>query len=48
MMVKRATELGSTMISSISMFARPACSMRVGDPGSDKADGGVDSDGDEL
>ena len=48
MMVKRATELGSTMISSISMLARPACSRRVGEPGSDGADGAVDSEGDEL
>jgi len=48
MMVKRATELGSTMISSISIFARPAFSTREGEPGSDRADGGDDSDGDEL
>jgi hypothetical protein len=46
MMENRATELGSTMISSISMLARPALRTRVGELGSDS--GGDDSDGDEL
>lgn len=40
---------GSTMISSISMFALPALRKRVGDPGSEIADGGEDNEvGDEL
>jgi hypothetical protein len=46
MMENLATELGSTMISSISMLARPALRTRVGELGSDT--GGDDSDGDEL
>lgn len=48
MMPNLDTELGSTMISSISMLARPALITRVGEPGSDRADGGDDSDGDEV
>jgi len=45
----RCAEPGSTTISSISMFARPWLSSLVGDPGSDRPEGGEDSDvGDEL
>jgi len=37
------------MISSISILALPALRKRVGDPGSDRAEGGDDKDvGDEL
>lgn len=48
MMPKRAAEPGSTMISSISIFALPALITLVGDVGSDRPDGGDDSDGEEL
>ena len=49
MMPKRGAEPGSTMISSISILALPALRKRVGDPGSDRAEGGDDKDvGDEL
>lgn len=43
------TEPGSTTISSISMLALPALRNRVGEPGSDRADGGEESEaGEEL
>ena len=49
MMPNRGAEPGSTIISSISMLALPALRKRVGDPGSDSAEGGEDSDvGEEL
>jgi len=49
MMSNRGAEPGSTIISSISIFALPALRKRVGDPGSDNADGGDDREvGDEL
>jgi hypothetical protein len=36
------------MISSISILARPAWSIRVGEPGSDRAEGGDEREGEEL
>ncbi len=49
MTLNRGATDGSTMISSISIFALPALRNRVGDPGSEMADGGDESDvGDEL